>query len=86
MPPPPPLPETPKTSAVPVRDTVAITKNEDFLSEENDHAHDKGKTFKMGATDQLNSEWIYEVMVSPKIQTKNYRDFCTRGVVHKLRL
>ena len=56
MPPPPPLPETPKTSAVPVRDTVAITKNEDFLSEENDHAHDKGTTFKMGATDQLNSE------------------------------
>ena len=42
MPPPPSLPETPKTSAVPVRDTVAITKNEDFLSEQNDHAHDKG--------------------------------------------
>ena len=49
VPPPPSLPQTPKTSAVPVRDTVAITKNEDFLSEENDHAHDKGKTFKMGA-------------------------------------
>ena len=23
-----------------------------------------------------NSEWIYEVIVSPKIPTKNYRDFC----------
>ena len=26
--------------------------------------------------DQLNSEWIYEVIVDPKIPTKNYRDFC----------
>ena len=25
---------------------------------------------------QLNSEWIYEVIVSPKMQTKNYKDFC----------
>ena len=25
---------------------------------------------------QLNSEWIYEVIVSPTIPTKNYRDFC----------
>ena len=25
---------------------------------------------------QLNSEWIYEDIVSPKIPTKNYRDFC----------
>ena len=25
---------------------------------------------------QLNSEWIYEVMVSHKIPTKNYKDFC----------
>ena len=25
---------------------------------------------------QLNSEWIYEVIVSPKIPTKNYKDFC----------
>jgi hypothetical protein len=24
---------------------------------------------------QLNSEWIYEVIVSSKIPTKNYRDF-----------
>ena len=30
-------------------------------------AHSKG---------QLNSEWIYEVIVSPKMQTKNYKDFC----------
>ena len=26
--------------------------------------------------DQLNSELIYEVIVSPKMQTKNYKDFC----------
>ena len=25
---------------------------------------------------QLNSEWIYEVIVSSKNPTKNYRDFC----------
>ena len=25
---------------------------------------------------QLNSEWIYEVIISPKMQTKNYKDFC----------
>ena len=25
---------------------------------------------------QLNSEWIYEVIVSPKKPTKNYKDFC----------
>ena len=38
-------------------------------------SHDK--TFKMRYTkDQLNSEWIYEVIVSPRMQTKNYKDFC----------
>jgi hypothetical protein len=25
---------------------------------------------------QLISEWIYEVIVSPKISTKNFKDFC----------
>ena len=25
---------------------------------------------------QSNSEWIYEVIVSPKMQTKNEKDFC----------
>ena len=25
---------------------------------------------------QLNSEWIYEGIVSPKMQIKNYKDFC----------
>ena len=25
---------------------------------------------------QLNSEWNYEAIVSPKIQAKNYKDFC----------
>jgi hypothetical protein len=28
------------------------------------------------AKGQLNSEWIYEVIVSPKIATKNFKDFC----------
>ena len=28
------------------------------------------------AKGQLNSEWIYEIMVSPKMPTKNYQDFC----------
>ena len=28
------------------------------------------------AKGQLNSEWIYEVIVSSKMQTKNYKDFC----------
>ena len=39
-------------------------------------------------TGQLNSDWIYEVIVSPKMQTKNYKDFCptkqTRIVAKKL--
>ena len=34
------------------------------------------KKVKDAAKGQLNSEWIYEVIVSPKIPTKNYRDFC----------
>ena len=25
---------------------------------------------------QLNSEWIYEVIVSPKMPIKNFKDFC----------
>ena len=25
---------------------------------------------------QLNSEWIYEVIVSPKMPTKTFKDFC----------
>ena len=25
---------------------------------------------------QLNSEWIYEVIISPKMKIKNYKDFC----------
>ena len=29
----------------------------------------------LDAKGQLNSEWIYEVIISPKIHTKNYRDF-----------
>ena len=28
------------------------------------------------AKGQLNSEWIYEVIVSPKIPSNYYRDFC----------
>ena len=30
---------------------------------------------------QLNSEWIYEVIVSPKMPTKNYRDFCSGSLL-----
>ena len=30
----------------------------------------------VGCKGQLNSEWIDEVIVSPKMQTKNYKDFC----------
>ena len=33
-------------------------------------------SFKVCNKGQLNSEWIYEVIISPKIQTKNYKDFC----------
>ena len=35
-----------------------------------------GKDFEMVTKGQLNSEWIYEVIVSPKIPTKNLKDFC----------
>ena len=31
---------------------------------------------KLYSKGQLNSEWIYEVIVSPEIPPKNYRDFC----------
>ena len=35
---------------------------------------------------QLNSEWIFEVIVSPEMQTENYMDFCptihTRIIAH----
>ena len=30
----------------------------------------------VGAKGQLNSELIYEVIKSPKMQTKNYKNFC----------
>ena len=36
------------------------------------------------AKGQLNSEWIYEIIVSPKTPTKNYRDFCP-GSLLKIR-
>ena len=31
---------------------------------------------RLSSKGQLNSEWIYEFIVSPKKQTKNYEDFC----------
>ena len=34
------------------------------------------RKFQGHAKGHLNSEWIYEVIVCPKIPTKNYRDFC----------
>ena len=41
-----------------------------------DHENMK-QSFTFEATKgQLNSEWIYEVIVSPKMPTKNYRDIC----------
>ena len=30
---------------------------------------------------QLNSEWIYEVIVSPKMPTKNWKDFCPESLL-----
>ena len=30
---------------------------------------------------QLNSEWIYEVIVSPKMPTKHFSDFCPGGLL-----
>ena len=30
---------------------------------------------------QLNSEWVYEVIVSSEIPSKNYRDFGTRSLL-----
>ena len=34
------------------------------------------RKYKQVTKGQLNSEWIYEVIVSSKIPTKNYRDSC----------
>ena len=34
------------------------------------------KITKKSTNGQSNSEWIGEVIVYPKIPTKNYRDFC----------
>ena len=33
------------------------------------------------AKGQLNSEWIYEVIISPKMPTKNFSDFCPGGLL-----
>ena len=30
---------------------------------------------------QLNSEWIYDVIVSLKMPTKNFKDFCPRSLI-----
>ena len=35
------------------------------------------KVFLLTVKGQLNSEWIYEVIVSPNKPTKNYKDFCS---------
>ena len=42
-----------------------------------------GKTFKSLPKGQLNSEWIYEVIVSPKMPTKNLKDFCPGSLLLK---
>ena len=36
---------------------------------------------KMPSKGQLNSELNCEVIISSKIPTKNYRDFCPRGIL-----
>ena len=36
-----------------------------------------------GHKGQLNSEWIYEVIVSPKMPTKNLKDFCTGSLIEQ---
>ena len=36
-----------------------------------------------GVKGQLNSEWIYEVIVSPKMPTKIFPDFCPERVGQK---
>ena len=36
-----------------------------------------------GTKGQLNSECIYEVIVSPKMPTKNFLDFCPKRVGQK---
>ena len=36
---------------------------------------------KFIAKGQLNSEWIYEVIVSPKMPTKNFSDFWPGGLL-----
>ena len=47
-----------------------------MISPENQWKQDFKKYLIPIVTGQLNSEWIYEVIVSPKIPTKNYQDFC----------
>ena len=33
------------------------------------------------AKGQLISEWIYEVIISPKMPTKNFKDFCPGSLI-----
>ena len=41
--------------------------------------------FSKGTTKgHLNSEWIYEVIISPKMPTKNFSDFCPGGLLEGL--
>ena len=44
-----------------------------FYSKVPDKQADRNKRSIKG---QLNSEWIYEVNISPKMQTKFFKDFC----------
>ena len=37
----------------------------------------------IGNKGKLNSEWIYEVIISSKIPTKNYRDFCPGSLLNR---
>ena len=35
-----------------------------------------GNQFTLRPKGQLNQEWTYDVILSPKMQTKKYKDFC----------
>ena len=52
--------------------TVGDLSQTIHLSQAADYIHRIGLSSK----GQLNSECIYEVIVYPKIPTKNYKDFC----------
>ena len=78
------------------RQLLLDDEEEDFMDEGNFWDNFLGQFFKkisgtilgttyetiLGTTKgQLNSEWIYEVIISPKMPTKNLKDFCLRSLL-----